>query len=86
MKCCPGVTFSVSTWVKQDGVTREFQLGVKLMFFSSFHPSLKLYLERFEAYFTKMFYGKFMRLQDYIKTMMLDFVNKRSKIFNFKTS
>ena len=56
------------------------------MFFSSFHPSLKLYLERFEAYFTKMFYGKCMQLQDYIKTMMLDFVNKRSKIFNFKTS
>ena len=26
-----------------------------------------------------------MQLQDYIKTMMLDFINKRSKIFNFKT-
>ena len=26
-----------------------------------------------------------MQLQDYIKTMMLDFINKRSKTFNFKT-
>ena len=26
-----------------------------------------------------------MQLQDYIKTMMLDFINKRSKMFNFKT-
>ena len=25
-----------------------------------------------------------MQLQDYIKTMMLDFINKRSKMFNFK--
>ena len=26
-----------------------------------------------------------MQLQDYIKTMMLDFINKRSTMFNFKT-
>ena len=26
-----------------------------------------------------------MQLQDYIKTMMLDFIKKRSKMFNFKT-
>ena len=26
-----------------------------------------------------------MQLQDYIKTMMLDFLSKRSKMFNFKT-
>ena len=26
-----------------------------------------------------------MQLQDYIETIMLDFINKRSKIFNFKT-
>ena len=26
-----------------------------------------------------------MQLQDYIETMMLDFINKESKMFNFKT-
>ena len=26
-----------------------------------------------------------MQLQDYIKSMMLYFINKRSKMFNFKT-
>ena len=26
-----------------------------------------------------------MQLQDYIRAMMSDFVNKRSKMFNFKT-
>ena len=26
-----------------------------------------------------------MQLQDYIETMMLDFINKGSKMFNFKT-
>ena len=26
-----------------------------------------------------------MQLQDYIKLMMLDFINKTSKMFNFKT-
>ena len=26
-----------------------------------------------------------MQLQDYIKTMMLDFINNRSKMYNFKT-
>ena len=26
-----------------------------------------------------------MQLQNYIKTIMLDFINKRSKMFNFKT-
>ena len=34
-----------------------------------------------------MFYGKntfSMQLRDYIKTMMLDFIKKRSKMFNFK--
>ena len=44
-------------------------------------------LQKFAAYFTKMFYGKNtfrMQLRDYIKTMMLDFIKKRSKMFNFK--
>ena len=26
-----------------------------------------------------------MQLQDYIKTMMLDFINKKNKMFNLKT-
>ena len=26
-----------------------------------------------------------MQLQDYIKTILLDFIHKRSKMFNFKT-
>ena len=47
-----------------------------------------MYLETFAVYFTKLCYGKstfHMQLQDYIETIMLDFINKRSKIFNFKT-
>ena len=49
---------------------------------------MKTYLERFKAYFTKLFYGKStfrMLLQDYMNTMMLHFINNRSKMFNFKT-
>ena len=49
---------------------------------------MKIYLERFKVYFTKLFYGKNtfrMLLQDYMKTMMLHFINNRSKMFNFET-
>ena len=47
-----------------------------------------MHLQRFTAHFTKLFYGKStfrMQLQDHIKTMMLDFLKNRSKMFNFKT-
>ena len=46
-----------------------------------------IYLQRFATYFTKMFYGKstfHMQSQDYIKTMMLNFINKKCEIFNLK--
>ena len=45
-------------------------------------------MERFTGYFTKMFYGKkhvSYPVQDYIKSMIFDFSNKRRKMFNFRT-
>ena len=49
-----------------------------------FTQGRELYMQRFAVYFTKLFRGKSMfcmQLQDYIKAMMLDFINKRSKEF-----
>ena len=78
MKFCPG----------RFDVTCEFQPRVKGIFFYFISPQDEILLQRFAAYFTKMFYGKSMycmQLQYYTKTMILDFVNKRSKMFDFKT-
>ena len=53
-------------------------------FFTLFHTRVELYIQRYAVYFAKMFRGKSMfcmQLQDYIKAMMLDFINKRSKAF-----
>ena len=65
----------------------SFNLEQSKYCFTSFHPVVKIYLQRSEAYFAKMFHGKSMfrmQLQDYIR-IMLDFSNKRSKMFNLKT-
>ena len=63
-------------------------MGPNEYFFTSIHPGVKIYLQKFAAYFTKMFFWKkmfCMQLQDYIKTMILDFINKRIKMLNFIT-
>ena len=66
----------------------SFNPGWSKEFLASFHPRVKIYLKRFAVYLTKMFDGKSMvnmQLQVYTKTMMLEFIQKRSKMFNFKT-
>ena len=53
-----GEIFSFNSVWKKISVTGEFQLGVKRIFFTSFHPWVKIYLQRFAGYFTKMGYRK----------------------------
>ena len=36
----------------------SFNHGQNEHFYTSFHPGVKIYLQRFAVYFTKMFYGK----------------------------
>ena len=65
----------------------SFNPGQNEYFFSSFHPMVKIYLQRPAADFIKMFFEKSkfrMQLQDYIKIIMLDLTNRRIKKFNFK--
>ena len=61
----------------------SFNQGQNEYFFTSFHPGLKIYFQRFAAYFTKIFYGKntFTGLYKNYD----DFTNNRGKMFNFKT-
>ena len=72
--------------LKKIGVTREFQPKAKRNFFYFISHQVKIYLQRFAAYVTKMLYRNVlcMQLQVCIKTM-LHFINKRSKMFDFKT-
>ena len=84
----PGWNFQFQPGLKKVRVTLEFQPGVNECFFTLFHPRVKMYLQKICSIFYKNFLLKKtfrMQLQDYIKTMMLDFINKRSKTFNFKT-
>ena len=88
VKFRPGVKFSVSTRVEKNWCHTWVSTHDKTNIFYFISPGVKLYLQRFAAYFTKMLYGKrrfVCRLQDYIKTTMLDFINKISSMFNFKT-
>ena len=78
------VKFSILARTKKIVVTREFRHWVERIFFTSFHPGVKLYFQRFSAYFTKPFYRKSifrLQLQDYKKAMMLNFTKKRSEVF-----
>ena len=72
--------------LKKIGVTREFQPKAKRNFFYFISHQVKIYLQRFAAYDTKMLYRNVlcMQLQVCIKNM-LHFINKRSKMFDFKT-
>ena len=88
------------TWNFAPGWNFQFQPGLKkLVSHVSFNPGQSeyflLYSSRGENVLAKIcskFYKNVlwkntfrMQLQDYIKTMMLEFINKRSKMFNFKT-
>ena len=57
MKFRPGVKFSTSARVEKINVTRGFQPETKLIFFTLFHPGVKICLQRFAACFTKYFTG-----------------------------
>ena len=73
VKFRPRVKFSTSIQVEKIGVTRDSQPKAKLIFFFSFHPWVEIYLQRFAAYFTNMFYSNF------IKKVSL---RRRSGVFN----
>ena len=67
---------------------KKFQPGSKRIFFTSIHAEVKIYLQRLAAFFTNILNEKSpfcMQLWVYIKTMLLDFITNRSKMFNFKT-
>ena len=89
VKFCSGVKFPILIQIEKllpTVVTRHVSIspGRNEYFFTLFQPRVELYMQRFAVYFTKLFRGKSMfcmQLQDYIKAMMLDFINKRSKAF-----
>ena len=73
--------------LKKFGVTLEFQPGAKRIFFYFISPWGESILAKICGIFYKNVLQKKtfrIQLQDYIKTMMLDFINKKSKMFNFK--
>ena len=74
VKFRPGVKFSISNRVEKNWCHT----------WVSTHGKTNIFL----LHFTKMLYGKrrfVCGLQDHIKTTMLDFINKISSMFNFKT-
>ena len=84
----PGWNFQNQPRLKKICVTLEFQPGAKLIYFYF----ISIRGENIFAKICSTFYENVLRkktfrmqLQDYIKTMMLDFINKRNKMFNFKT-
>ena len=71
--------------VARSSVTREFQPVAKRIFFYFISPWSGTIFAKICGNFTKMFYAKStfrMQLQGK-KTMILDFINKSSKTFNF---
>ena len=68
------------TWVSTRGETNIFLLHVT----SGWNYIFKD-LQRILQNVLRKKHSSYMQLQDYIKTMMLNFINKRRKIFNFKT-
>ena len=68
---------------KKSGITPEFQPRAKRIPFTSFHSVLDLYLRRFATYFTKIFYGESTFVCS-SKILILDFINKSNKMFDFK--
>ena len=83
----PGWSFQFQPRLKKFGVTIEFQPGAKRIFFYFISPWSESILATICGIFYKNVSQKktfCMQLQDHIKTMMLDFINKRSKMFNFK--
>ena len=65
VKFCSRVKFSTSIRVEKIGVPRDSQPKAKLIFFISFHPGVKIYLQRFAAYFTKNFYSNFIKKETF---------------------
>ena len=88
VKFRPGVKFSISTraeknWCHTWASTRD-ETNIFLLHFT---PGWKYVCKDLRRILEKCFMEKdvCMQLQDYIKTMMLDFINKRSMMFSFKT-
>ena len=70
--------------LKKIGVTREFRPGANKYFFTSFHPGVKLYAKICGIFYKNVLHKRHVSyvVPGLYKT---DFINKRSKIFNFKT-
>ena len=80
--------FQFQLGFKKIVVTPEFQPGAKRILLYFISPRDETIFAKICAIFYKNASRKKtfrMQLQDYMKAMMLDFINKRSKIFNFKT-
>ena len=84
----PGVKFLILTWVGKNWFHTWVSTGPKGTFFYFISPRGENIFGKICGIFYKNVIRKktfCMQLQGYIKTMMLDFINKRSKIFKFKT-
>ena len=65
----------------------SFNPGRNKYFLTSFHNGVKVYLQTFEVYFAKMFYKKARFVCSYyiVKTILLDLISNKNKMFNFQT-
>ena len=81
--------FQFQPGLKKICFTREFQPGAIRMYFIFISPrGENIFAKICGIFYKKMFYGKkhlLYAITRLYKTMMLDFINKRSKTFNFKT-
>ena len=65
----------------------SFNPGRNEYFLLHFIPGWKMFAKICSIFYKNVLWENtfLMQLQDYIKTMMVEFINKRSKMFNFKT-
>ena len=84
----PEVKFSISTWVEINWCYTWVSIrGKTNIFFTSFAPQgQNIFTKICSIFYKNVLWKKTfrMQLQDYMKTMMLDSINKRSKMFNFE--
>ena len=83
----PVWNFQFQPRLKKIGITLEFQPEVKWIFFYFISPlGENIFAKICDIFYKNAIWKKtfHMQLQNYIKTVIIDFINKRSKIFNFK--
>ena len=88
MEFHPGVKFSISTWAEKSWCHTWDSTRGKTNISNFISPQGENIFAKICSIFYKYVLWKKtfrMQVQNYIKTIMLDFINKRSKMFNFKT-